>query len=327
MSGNSPQGQFPRICVKITPMNLPRIVFMGSPAFALPALQALIEVYPVVGVVTQPDQPAGRGRELTPPPVKSLATKLGLPLIQPSHLRDPKALEQLHCWAPDLIVVTAFGQILRSEVLDLPRFGCINIHASLLPRWRGAAPIQAAILHGDTQTGVTIMRMDTGVDTGPLLSQRAVPIMPDDTSETLSQRLAKLGAELLLETLPPYLKGDLKPQPQPLVGETYAPMLRKEDGLLDFTRSAEELARCVRAFQPWPGAYLFWQGQRLKVLRAHAAPSASLQPGQTLVYKNLPAISTANGLLVLEEVQPAGKKSMSGKAFLQGAREWGIQPG
>ncbi|HEY5902380.1 MAG TPA: methionyl-tRNA formyltransferase, partial [Anaerolineales bacterium] len=181
-----------------------RLVFMGSPDFALPTLRALSERYQVVGVVTQPDRPSGRGRGLTPPPVKTLALELGLPLIQPERLRLPDAMEALRTFAPDLIVVAAFGQILKPSVLDLPRYGCINVHASLLPRWRGAAPINAAILHGDHETGVTIMRMDPGLDTGPILSQAAIPIGPDETAGELYERLSMLGAELLIETLPGY---------------------------------------------------------------------------------------------------------------------------
>ena len=192
----------------------PRVVFMGSPEFSVPSLQALSAHYKVVGVVTQPDRPAGRGQTLTPPPVKALALQLGLPSIQPQKLRLPEAMQQLRDWKPDLIVVTAFGQILRPEVLDLPAYGCVNVHASLLPRWRGAAPINAAILHGDPQSGVTIMRMEAGVDTGPLISQRAIAIQPGETAAGLAERLAALGADLLVETLPGYLSGELAPQPQ-----------------------------------------------------------------------------------------------------------------
>ncbi len=303
-------------------MNAPRIVFMGSPEFALPTLKALAAAYPIVGVVTQPDQPAGRGRALTPPPVKQLALELGLPCIQPERLRQPEAMQMLQDWAPDLIIVAAFGQILRASVLDLPHLGCVNVHASLLPRGRGAAPIQAAILSGDAETGVTIMRMDPGIDTGPMLSQRAVPILPEDTGGSLSQRLALLGADLLLETLPAYLSGELLPQPQPEDGATYAPMLSKADGALDFTRPAVDLARQVRAFQPWPGAYTLWQGQPLKILRAHAVEAPCSAPGQTAIHHNLPAFCTGAGLLLIDEIQPAGKKPMPGQAFLQGARGW-----
>lgn len=294
---------------------------MGSPEFALPTLKALVSVLPVVGVVTQPDRPAGRGRVLTPPPIKVLSQSLGIPVIQPERLRDPSAMETLHNWAPELIVVTAFGQILRPTVLELPRYGCINVHASLLPRWRGAAPIQAAILADDEQTGITIMRMDAGIDTGPMLSQRNLPIQPDDTAASLSERLANLGAELLLDVLTGYLQGELIPQPQTETGATYAPMLEKSAGLLDFTQSAPYLARRVRAFNPWPGAYTFWNDQLLKILMAHAIPG-TCSIGQRSVHDSLPAIGTADGWLVLDTLQPAGKKPLLGATFLQGARGW-----
>ena len=295
---------------------------MGSPDFAVPSLEALAARYPVIGAVTQPDRPAGRGRTLVPPAVKLATQALGLPLIQPERLRTPEAMEQLRAWAPDVIVVAAFGQILRAEVLDLPRYGCINVHASLLPRWRGAAPIQAAILAGDAETGVTIMKMDAGVDTGPLLSQRAIPILPDDTAGTLFKKLAELGADLLLKTLPGYLSGEIQPQPQDDSQATYAPMLKKEDGLLDFNRPAEELARRVRAMNPWPGAYFDWKGVRLRVLRARLSGEKSPGAGCSLIVAGCPAVGTGEKILVLEEVQPAGKKSMPGKAFLAGARTW-----
>jgi methionyl-tRNA formyltransferase len=302
----------------------PRIVFMGSPEFALASLRSLAAHYPVVGVVTQPDRPAGRGRSLTPPPVKSLANELNLPVIQPRRLREPEAMGQLQDWHPDVIIVAAFGQILKSDVLDFPPHGCINVHASLLPRWRGAAPIRAAILHGDELSGVTIMRMDPGVDTGPILRQRATPILPDDTSETLSARLAGLGAELLLETLPGYLDGKITARPQDDSQATYAPMLKKEDGDLDFNQTAVQLARRVRAFYPWPGAFTSWNGNMLKIQRAHPVLDISATPGQRLVHHKLPALGTGEGILVLEEVQPAGKKPMPGEVFLRGAREWSV---
>ncbi|MFM8320328.1 MAG: methionyl-tRNA formyltransferase [Chloroflexota bacterium] len=299
---------------------------MGSPEFAVPCLRALAGAYPVVGVVTQPDAPAGRGRELRPPAVKQLALELGLALIQPARLRAPEAMAQLQDWSPELIVVTAFGQILRPAVLDLPRYGCINVHASLLPRWRGAAPINAAIFHGDTLSGVTVMRMDPGVDTGPVIAQRAAAILPDEDALQLGDRLAALGANLLLHTLPAYLGGLLTPQAQDERGATYAAMLTKDDGRLDFNRPAEALARQVRAYQPWPGAAFDWNGASLKVLRAHAAPHPDQpeQPGQRLVQGGLPAVVCGSGLLVLDELQPAGKKAMSGAAFVQGARQWTI---
>ncbi|HNB52671.1 MAG TPA: methionyl-tRNA formyltransferase [Anaerolineales bacterium] len=300
-----------------------KIVFMGSPEFAVPTLQTLAQNYPIVGVITQPDQPAGRGRVMTPPPIKTLAEQLGLPVIQPRRLRDPEPMAQLHAWNPDLIVVAAFGQILRANVLDLPPHGCINVHASLLPRWRGAAPIQASILHGDAETGVTIMKMDPGIDTGPTLTRRALPITPDDTAETLSTKLAHLGADLLLETLPAYLRGTLLPQPQDDTHATYAPMLKKEDGALDFTQPAENLAWKVRAYNPWPGAYLEWAGGTLKVHLAHAERGQAVT-GQFLRAGKLPAVGTASGVLVFDEVQPPGKKPMPGQVFLNGARDWGM---
>jgi methionyl-tRNA formyltransferase len=301
-----------------------KVVFMGSPDFSLAALRALAigdDPYRVVGVVTQPDRAAGRGRELKSPPVKTLALEMGLPVIQPGKLREPEAMEQLRAWAPDLIVVAAFGQILKPEVLDLPRHGCINVHASLLPRWRGAAPINAAILAGDGETGVTIMKMDVGLDTGPMLSRRSLRLTSEDTAGSVFQALSTLGADLLIETLPDYLSGKLAPVPQPEDGITYAPMIKKEEGRLDFTQSAEELARKVRAFNPWPGAFFEWAGGPLKVHRAHAgagnAPIAKL-----LIHQGQPAVGTGDGLLLLDEIQPAGKKPMSGKAFLAGARGW-----
>jgi methionyl-tRNA formyltransferase len=301
-----------------------RIVFMGSPDFAVPTLHALAgdDLYEIAGVVTQPDRPAGRHMTLTPPPVKVAADALGIPVIQPLKLRQPEALEQLKAWNPHLIVVAAFGQILRPEVLDLPQYGCVNIHASLLPRHRGAAPIQAAILAGDAETGITIMKMDPGLDTGPMIRQRAIPIAPDDTGGSLFEKLSQLSGPLLLETLPDYLAGKLTPIPQPETGSTYAPMLKKEDGLLDFTRSAVELERKVRALSPWPGSFLLEQGAPLKIHKAHVV-AAKTEPGKRAVVDGLPAIGTSNGLIVFDELQPAGKKSMPGKAFLAGGRAWG----
>jgi len=306
---------------KIVKMTV-RIVFMGSPDFAAITLAKLAKDYPVIGVVTQPDRPAGRGRFLKPPPVKELAQSLNIEVIQPSRLREPEAQARLQEWAPDLIVVTAFGQILRKNVLGLPRLGCINVHASLLPRWRGAAPLQAAILHGDKLTGATIMVMDPGVDTGPVLSQRAVEILPTDTADSLGKRLAELGARLLIETLPGYLSGQIQPQPQDNSRATYAPMLTKEDGSLDFTQPADALERQVRAFNPWPGATMEWQGQPLKIHRAHVAKSETGPPGRRIVLNELPAVVTPAGSIVLDEVQPPGKRAMPGRDFLRGARLW-----
>ncbi len=300
-----------------------RIVFMGSPDFAVPVLQGLARKFSVVGVVTQPDKPAGRGRSLTPPPVKTLAQQLGLPFIQPLKVRQPEAMQQLIDWAPDAIVVAAYGQILRQELLNLPPYGCINVHASLLPLWRGAAPIQAAILHGDTQTGVTIMHMDPGIDTGAMYSQRALDILPEDTADSLSRRLAFCGADLLAETLPGILTGQVQAVAQDETQATYAPMLKKEDGLLDFSQRACDLERRVRAFSPWPGAFITWQDQPLKIHKARVdEKTPNTPPGSHLVVRGYPAVATPEGALVLESIQPAGKKTMDGKAFLAGARNW-----
>ncbi|MCB2202863.1 methionyl-tRNA formyltransferase [bacterium] len=298
----------------------PRIVFMGSPDFSLPTLQALHNNFNVVGVVTQPDRPAGRGRDLRPPDVKVLAQSLALPLIQPKTLKAPEAMAQLADWAPDVIVVAAFGQILRENVLTLPEHGCVNVHASLLPRWRGAAPVQAAVLHDD-ETGVTIMKMDKGLDTGPILSQRSMAIPPEMMAGVLFDELAEMGADLLVETLPAYLNGEIKPQAQDDSQSTYAPRLQKSDGELDFSETAAYLARMVRAYNPWPGAYQFLEGARLKVYRAHAV-SGKAQPGERLIVDEMPAWGTAEGLLVLDEVQLAGRSRVQGEDFLNGAKNW-----
>jgi len=300
----------------------PRIIFMGSPDFAVPILEALAKHYLLAGVVTQPDRPAGRGGSLRLPAIKVTALRLAIPVMQPEKLRLPEAMSQLQAWTPDLIVVAAFGQILRREVLDLPRYGCINVHGSLLPRGRGAAPIQASILAGDQETGITIMKMDPGVDTGPILSQRSIPIAPDDTGGSLFEKMAPLGAELLLETLPKYLSGELVPRPQHEEGATYAPLLKKEDGLLDFIKPALELERRVRAFTPWPGTWLIWKGTHLKILRASVSGGKSPGLGRRLTVEGCPAVGTGDGILILDEVQPAGKNPMPGKAFLAGARNW-----
>jgi len=300
-----------------------RIVFMGSPEFALPVLRKLAAQYPVVGIVTQPDRPAGRGRVLTPPPIKILADELSLPVIQPRRLNEPDAIQQLHLWAPDIIVVAAFGQILRSAVLGLPQFGCVNVHASLLPRWRGAAPIQAAILHGDDQTGITIMRMDPGIDTGPSLAQKSVQISGEDTAGSLTEKLSVIGADLLMETLPSYLSGTLVPKLQDDSLATYASMINKEDGLLDFSGSAISLDRKIRAFNPWPGAFTYWNNQILKIHRAHAIDVPAEPAGRKIIFQEFPAITTGMGILVVDELQLAGRNIQTGKAFLHGARSWG----
>jgi methionyl-tRNA formyltransferase len=295
---------------------------MGSPEFAVSVLRKLAAEYQIVGIVTQPDRPAGRGQVLTPPPIKIQADELNLPVIQPRRLSEPDALQQLHLWAPDLIVVVAFGQILKPEVLDLPKFGCINAHASLLPRWRGAASIQAAILNGDETTGITIIRMDPGVDTGPTLSQKSISITHQDTADTLSAKLSDLGADLLIETLPAYLIGKIVPIPQDGSLATYAPMIKKEDGLLNFSEPAIELDRKIRAFNPWPGTFTYWNNRILIIHRAHAIEQPSEQAGKYITYHESPAITTGYGILVIDELQLAGRNIQTGKTFLNGIRNW-----
>lgn len=296
---------------------------MGSPDFAVPTLQALSDHYPILGVITQPDRPAGRGRKLTPPPIKTLALDLGLPVIQPHRLsKDVDAMTQLHTWNPDLIVVVAFGQILKPDVLDLPPHGCLNVHASLLPRWRGVSPIQAAILNGDPEIGITVMRMDAGIDTGDIIHQCAIPIESDDTGGVLSYKLAFLGGKCLLEALPGYLDGTIEPKPQGESPTPYAPMLKKKGGELDFSQPAALLARKVRAYNPWPGTYTTWKGAPLKIHQARPVLTTHPRIGVFTTYQGLPAIGCQDGLLVLDQLQPAGKKSIPGDVFLRGARDW-----
>ncbi len=300
-----------------------RVVFMGTPEFAVPTLLALHESYQVVGVVTQPDRPAGRGRRLVASPVKEAAVARELPLFQPVTLRRPEAVAHVAAWQPDVIVVAAFGQILRSQVLDLPAHGCLNVHASLLPRYRGAAPVPAAILAGEAVTGVTIMHMDEGMDTGPILAQAEWPIAAEDTTASLTAALAELGAQLLVETLPAWLAGEIQARPQDHSLATYCRPLKKEDGWLDWTQSAAYLDRQVRACDPWPGAYTTWQGQRLKVPNARARPEwvAEEEPGRVVELDPGIGIVTRQGVLELLEVQLAGKKPMVAEQFARGQRD------
>lgn len=307
--------------VKIVCM-IPRIVFMGSPVLARTVLEKVSEKYPIFGVVTQPDRPAGRGKVLTSPPVKTLAEEMGCRIIQPVRLKEAENFEILREWAPDILLVAAYGQILRQNVLDLPPLGCINVHASLLPRWRGAAPIQAAILAGDTSTGVCIMRMDAGIDTGPVYATRQIPIADTDDAESLSQKLAMLGGELLVDTLPSILDGTAVATPQPETGATYARMLTKEDGLLDFQNPANELSCRIRAFYPWPGTYFMFENQPLKVLKVTVLANFDGNAGKRSIVNGNPVVFCGQGALQLEQVQPAGRKPMDGKTFLNGARNW-----
>jgi methionyl-tRNA formyltransferase len=300
-----------------------RIVFMGTPQFAVPTLLALDEHHQVVGVVTQPDRRAGRGRKMAISPVKEAALAQGVPIYQPDTLRSTEAVEQLAAWRPDMMVVAAFGQILRPPVLALPPHGCLNVHASLLPRYRGAAPIPATILAGDAVTGVTIMRMDEGMDTGPILAQAECPIDSEDTTGSLTATLAGLGARLLVETLPGWISGEIQALPQDQSLATYCRPLKKEDGHLDWIRPAAHLDRQVRATDPWPGAYTTWQGRRLKVLRARPLLERQGEgmPGQAVALPGGVGVVTGQGLLELAEVQLAGKKPMAADVFVRGQRD------
>ena len=302
-----------------------KVLFMGTPDFAVPILQALIESpeYDVVAVATRVDKPAGRGRKLRPSPVKEVAQADGIPVFQPRSLRkDPDAVLALAETGPDVIVVAAYGLILPKSVLEIPPYGCINVHASLLPRWRGAAPVAAAILAGDEVTGITIMLMDEGMDTGPLLAQVEEPILPTDTAGSLSTRLAGLGARLLLDTLPRWIAGGVEPEPQDDAAATYAPRIKKEQGRIVWEKPAELLEREVRAYQPWPGSFTTWQGRRLKVLEAavdhDGAPQA--QPGTVLEADRGVGVATGDGVLLLRRVQLAGKKPVDIESFLRGQR-------
>jgi len=296
-----------------------RVVYMGTPAFALPPLQALVEAgHDIVAVVTQPDRPAGRGGRARPGPVKAWAEAQGLAVWQPERLRG-EAVERLRALAPELIVVAAYGEILRPEVLAIPPYGCLNIHASLLPRWRGAAPIVAAILAGDDKTGVTLIRMDAGMDTGPILAQQALPLRGQERCGELGARLAEMGAVLLGRVLPEYLAGKVIPEPQDDSQATYCTVLRKEDGLVDWTRPAAYIERMVRAYDPWPGAYTFLRGQRLRIWRAGVLAEASPYPPGTVWLRDGRAlVATGDGMLALEEVQLAGKRRLSIAEFLRG---------
>lgn len=297
-----------------------RVVFMGTPDFAAPALQKLMQTQHVVGVVTQPDKPAGRGQALRLSPVKLLAQAAGVPVYQPRSLKSEAAAAPLHAWAPDVIVVAAFGQILRPHVLHLPRHGCLNVHASLLPRWRGASPIQHALLAADTETGVCLMQMDEGLDTGPVYVCQATPISTQDTAVSLHDRLAYMGAELLGQHLNDILNGQVKAISQNDALSTYAPMIKKEDGRLDWRHTAAELERRIRALTPWPGAFTTWQGDMLKILRANLAPTPlpAGSPGEIRQLNENTVVLAGAGGIQLQEVQLAGKKVMSIQQFIHG---------
>jgi methionyl-tRNA formyltransferase len=301
-----------------------RLIFMGTPEFAVPVLEALVGQYQIVAVVTQPDRVAGRGRRVKFSPVKKTALAHDLPLLQPPSLRRPEAAAELRELAPDVIVVVAFGQILPPEVLAIPPHGCLNVHASLLPRYRGAAPIAAAILAGDKQTGVTLMLMDEEMDTGPILAQAECEIEPQDTTGSLSIKLAHLGAGLLVEMLSRWLDGRIAPQPQDDSLATYCQMITKKDGLLDWSLPATDLWLRVRAYHPWPGTYTYWRGKRLKILRARPVTTSpsDKEPGQVTSLDDGVAVVAGTDALLLEEVQLAGKKAMVVQKFIRGQRDF-----
>jgi methionyl-tRNA formyltransferase len=296
---------------------------MGSPDYAATILAAL-HTYGqnIVGVVTQPDKRVGRGRSMQSPPVKKLADSLGIKCWQPAKLNTEEFTDVLDQLAPELIIVAAYGKILRKDVLSYPKYGCINVHASLLPRWRGASPIQAAIIHGDEQTGVTIMKMDEGIDTGDIIARKAIQLEGSETADTLSAALAHEGAELLVDTLPKYLAGNITPEIQNEQQATYAGLIKKEDGLISFDQPAEKIERLVRALDPWPNAFFDWDGIMVKLFSAKVLPSSTLKPGERGRLENYPIIGTASHDLMLREIQLPGKNRMDGKVFLNGARDW-----
>lgn len=298
-----------------------RIVFMGTPEFACPTLQKLIDRgEQVVGVVTQPDRPKGRGQQTLPPPVKVLAEAHGIPVFQPVKVRLPEAVEQVRAFAPDLIVVIAFGQILPKSLLEVPRLGCINVHASLLPRYRGAAPINWCIVNGESETGITTMQMDVGLDTGDMLLKKATPIDPDEDAQSLHDRLSLLGAEALAETLDLLVAGRLVPEKQDDSQTCYASMLKKEDGLISWDRDAAAIRNQIRGMAPWPGAYTHLDGKVLKIWRARTGKESGT-PG-TIIRADRTGLEVAceAGSLLIEELQLEGKKRLGVTDFLSGVR-------
>ena len=298
-----------------------RIIFMGTPDFAVGTLEALVNAgHEVVLAVTQPDKPQGRKQILIAPPVKQTAEKLGIPVYQPKRVRESEALALLRSYEPELIVVAAFGQILPKELLDMPQYGCINVHASLLPKDRGAAPIQWAILNGDAVTGVTIMRMDVGLDTGDMIAKAEVAITPQDTGGSLFDRLAETGAKLCVETIPSIVDGTAVYTPQDEQAATKVGQISKKDGLIDFTRSAAAIECQIRGLNPWPSAYTSLAGKTLKIWSAQVSDrQTEAQPGTVvLVEKDRFGVQTGEGVLICTEVQLEGKKRMSAADFLRG---------
>lgn len=308
-------------------MTKPRIIFMGTPDFALPALEMLNNSqYPIVAVVTQPDRPAGRGQKEIAPPVKRLALELGLGVLQPVKVKDPSFLEAFRQLHPDMVVVAAFGQILPKAIIDFPMLGCVNIHPSLLPKYRGAAPLNWSIIRGETKTGVTIMLMDEGMDSGDILLQEETPLGPEETFGQLHDRLARLGAGLLLKTIDQVISGSVRRQAQDAANVTYAPRLTKETGRINWNSNTRSIVNLIRGLCPAPAAYTSLDGQTLKIFSAEALPAEILQPSGTIsspVSSGLP-VAAADGYVILKDVQLAGKKRMPIGDFLRGYR---ITPG
>jgi len=308
-----------------------RIAFAGTPQFAVPALRMLLASrHAVVGVLTQPDRPAGRGQQLRSSPIKLLAAEHGLATSQPATLKTPEGRATLEQWAPDLLVVVAYGLILPPPVLALPRLGCVNIHGSLLPRWRGAAPIQRAILAGDAETGVTIMQLDAGLDTGPMLLERRRPIHSHETAGDLHDALSELGAAALAQALDEMTAGRLVPRPQPADGATYAPKIEKSEARLDWSASVIEIDRRVRAFNPWPMAETSFAGEPLRVLRARIAdqPATEAAPGTLLgIAEDGLRVACGDGVLAVRELQRAGKRPISARDFANAVRLDGLRFG
>ena len=305
-----------------------KIVFMGTPEFAVPALQALVQAgHAVVGVYTQPDKPAGRGRKVDPSPVKGWALERGLAVFQPPSFASRAAVDELASLRPESIAVAAYGKILPQRVLDIPAKGTVNIHPSLLPKFRGPSPVATAILAGEKGTGVTIMLLDAGMDSGPILARRAETIGPLDTTESLERRLASLGAALLVETLPLWLEGMVTASPQDEDAATYSKLLRKADGEIDWDSPAEELARKVRAFQPWPGCYTSWHGNRVEILEGLEMQGLDHEAGTVVRVRHGAArgqegdaigVATGRGILLLMKVRPAGRRTMTAREFVAG---------
>ncbi len=298
-----------------------KIVYMGTPDFAVGPLKALVEAgHEIVAVVSQPDKPKGRSSQLVPPPVKAYAMTQDLPVFQPEKIKTPEAVERLREYGADLFVVAAFGQILSKEILEMPKYGCINIHASLLPKYRGAAPIQWSIIDGEQETGVTIMQMDVGLDTGDILTTKVVPIEDEDTGESLFDKLCVAGSELLIETIPQIEAGTITPTAQNDAESTYAKMLTKELGNIDFSKSAKEIWYLVRGLNSWPSAYTYYNNKTMKIWRAKPVAENSQLPAGTLVKKDKESIyvQTGEGMLQILEIQMEGKKRMSVRDFMLG---------